>query len=169
MEKVLKVICYLKKEGLIKDFAIGGGIAVLYYTEPFLTYDLDIYFIPVKEGIDVLAPVYNFLKKKDYKISKEHIMVEGVPVRFIPVYNDLIKEAVLHSRKVKYGTQESQVVALEYLIAILVQTYRAKDRERLVTILEVKKYDSKRLTSILKKFNLYDKFIKFRSGRFGKD
>ena len=169
MDKALRIINELKKEGVIKDFAIGGGIAVLYYTEPLLTYYLDIYFVPIKEGLDVLAPIYSFLKKRGYKTSKEHILVKRVPVQFIPVYNDLVKDAVFNSRKVNYGRLKTNVVGLEYLIAIMLQTYRAKDRERLVTILEDTEFDSKRLRSILKKYGLYDKFNKFRSVHFGKN
>jgi hypothetical protein len=44
VEKTLKVIGGLKKNKVILDYAIGGGIAVLYYVEPLLTYDLDILF-----------------------------------------------------------------------------------------------------------------------------
>jgi len=52
-----------------------------------------------------------------------------VPVQFIPVYNDLVKNAVFNSRKVNYGRLKTNVVGLEYLIAIMLQTYRAKDRK----------------------------------------
>jgi hypothetical protein len=158
-----------KTKGIIQDFAIGGGIAVLYYTEPLLTYDLDIYFVPIKEGLDVLAPIYSFLKKRGYITSKEHILVKGVPVQFIPVYNDLVKDAVMNSRKVIYGRLKTNVIGLEYLIAIMLQTYRPKDRERLVIILEETEFDSNLLRSILKKYDLYDKFNKFRSVHFGKN
>ena len=34
MEKVLKVIRELKGKEVIRDYAIGGGIAVMYYIEP---------------------------------------------------------------------------------------------------------------------------------------
>lgn len=169
VDKALRIIKQLETKGIIKDFAIGGGIAVLYYTEPLLTYDLDIYFVPIKEGLDVLAPIYTFLKKKGYKTSREHILVEGVPVQFIPVYNDLVKDAVINSQNVNYGRLKTNIVELEYLIAIMLQTYRAKDRERLATILEETKFDSNRLRSILKKHDLYDKFKKFKSVHFGKN
>ena len=169
MDKALRIITELKTKGIIKDFAIGGGIAVLYYTEPLLTYDLDIFFVPIQESLDVLAPIYSFLRKRGYKPSKEHILVEGVPVQFIPVYNDLIKDAVFNSRRVNYGRLKTNVVRLEYLIAIMLQTYRAKDRERLVVIMEETEFDLERLRSILKKYDLYDKFKKFRSLHFGKN
>jgi len=66
LEKALKVTNELKKSGLIKAYAIGGGIAATYYIEPILTYDLDIFFIPRAEGLDVLSPVYEELKKRGY-------------------------------------------------------------------------------------------------------
>jgi len=169
VDKALRIIKELKTKGIIQDFAIGGGIAVLYYTEPLLTYDLDIYFVPIKEGLDVLAPIYSFLKKRGYITSKEHILVKGVPVQFIPVYNDLVKDAVMNSQKVNYGRLKTNVIGLEYLIAIMLQTYRPKDRERLVIILEETEFDSNLLRSILKKYDLYDKFNKFRSVHFGKN
>ena len=46
MEKALELINQLKKEGLIKDYAICGAIAVSYYTEPVLSLDLDILLCP---------------------------------------------------------------------------------------------------------------------------
>ena len=76
MEKTLKIIKELKQKRIIQDFSIGGGIAVLYYVEPLLTYDLDIFFIPREESIDVLSPIYDYLKKNKEEIpsdlKKEH-------------------------------------------------------------------------------------------------
>jgi hypothetical protein len=37
LEKALKVIHELHKSGLIRAYAIGGGIAATYYIEPILT------------------------------------------------------------------------------------------------------------------------------------
>ena len=48
MQKTIKVIDRLQKEGIIKEYAIAGGVAAIFYVEPILTYDLDIFFIPPK-------------------------------------------------------------------------------------------------------------------------
>jgi len=151
----------------LKDFSIGGGIAALYYIEPLLTYDLDIFFIPIKDGIDVLAPIYQYLKEKGFKAKKEHVWIEGVPVQFIPVYNELVKEAVQHSGEVKYGRIKTRVLGLEYLIAVMLQTFRPKDRERLVKIFEEAKIELKLLKKILRKYGLYDKYVQFKELYFG--
>jgi hypothetical protein len=167
VEKTLKLVKELKEEKVIKDFSIGGGIAALYYIEPLLTYDLDIFFIPIEDSIDVLTPIYRYLKEKGFKAKKEHVLIEGIPVQFIPVYNDLVTEAVKNSNEVKYGRIKTRVLGLEYLIAIMLQTYRSKDRERLVKIFEEAKIDSKLLKKIIKKYGLYDKYVSFREVYFG--
>lgn len=169
MEKTLKVIKELKAKRVILDFAIGGGIAVLYYVEPLLTYDLGIFFIPIEERLDALGQVYEHLMEKGYKTRKEHIIIEGVPVQFIPVYNELVKEAVQNSAEVKYGRIKTKVLGLEYLVAVMFQTYRAKDRERIIKIFEEAEVDLKLLRKLLKKFGLYDRYARFRGMYFGSE
>jgi hypothetical protein len=87
VEKTLTVINGLKEKGIIEDYAIGGGIAAIYHIEPFLTYDLDIFVIlpetSNKKIID-LRMLFSELSTKGYTWNKEHIIVEGVPVQFIP-------------------------------------------------------------------------------------
>ncbi len=151
MEKTLKVVKELKEAKVLKDYSIGGGIAALYYIEPLLTYDLDIFFVPIEDSIDVLTPIYKYLKEKGFKAKREHMLIEGVPVQFIPVYNDLVKDAVQYSVEAKYGRIKTRVLGLEYLIAVMLQTYRSKDRERLVKVFEEAKIDLKLLKIILKR------------------
>ncbi len=50
MKKTIEIINELKSKKLIDDYAIGGGIGALFYIEPFLTYDLDI-FIIIRENL----------------------------------------------------------------------------------------------------------------------
>ena len=55
MDRALRVVEEMVRLGIIRAYAIGGGIAATYYIEPVLTYDLDIFFIPVREGLDELV------------------------------------------------------------------------------------------------------------------
>jgi len=167
VEKTLKIIRKLKEKKVVRDFAIGGGVAVLYYTEPILTYDLDIFFIPVEERIDVLSPIYKYLREKGYKPQGEHVIIEGVPVQLIPVYNELVKEAVQNSVKVNYGRIKTQVIGLEYIVVIMLQVNRTKDRERLIKIFEDTDVNVKVLKGILKTFNLAGKYEEFRREYLG--
>jgi hypothetical protein len=47
MKSAIKIMNELKKEKLIKDYAVGGAIGALKWVEPFFTRDLDIFIIPV--------------------------------------------------------------------------------------------------------------------------
>jgi len=161
LEKTLKVIEKITRQGIIKAYAIGGGIAATYYIEPMLTYDLDIFFIPAKEGLDVLAPIYDYVKERGFSTQAESILIEGFPVQFIPAYNDLVREAVENATTLKYRDVEAKVVTAEYLAAIALQTGRAKDRERVIRLLDEAVIDRTVLGRILGSFGLADKFKKF--------
>jgi hypothetical protein len=160
MEKTLQVIEAMARQGIIKAYAIGGGIAATYYIEPVLTYDLDIFFIPAKEGLDVLEPIYDFAKERGFSTQAESILIEGFPVQFIPAYNNLVREAVEKSATLKYREVEAKVVTAEYLAAIALQTGRAKDRERVIRLLDEAVIDRTVLGSILESFDLVDRFKK---------
>ena len=164
MDKTLSIINGLKESGLIKEFAIGGGIATIFYVEPILTYDLDVFYITGEEerGLITLSPIYNWLKERGYKPHKEHIMIEGIPVQFIPVYNKLIQEAVKNAVIVKYKNVKTRIIRAEDLIAIMLDTFRAKDRERIIKFLDESKIDISYLTKVLQKHRLWEKFKNFR-------
>jgi len=168
VEKTIEIINELQKEGLIRNYAIGGGIATIFYIEPILTYDLDIFFIPSEEKrITTLSSIYDWLRKKGYKPYKEHIVIEEIPVQFIPVYNELVKEAVENSADKRYGKRKTRIVRAEYLIAIMLQTFRPKDRERIIKILDEAKIDMNYLEKILQKYNLKEKFDRFMRLYYG--
>lgn len=163
MEKTLKVLNKLGKKGLFERYAIGGGIAVLYYAEPVLTYDIAVFCIlpTEKNGLITLASIYEYLQKKGCKVDGEHIVIEGIPVQFIPAYNKLVEEALNEAAEVKYKETETRIVRAEHLMAIMLQTYRPKDRERMLLILEEIQIDMLYLESILERHGLQEKWHKF--------
>jgi hypothetical protein len=144
MDKTLRVVNTLKKGKLIEDYAIAGGIAAMFYIEPILTYDLDIFVILPREMktnqlID-LTPVYDHLKKRKYKWKGEHIIIEGVPVQFIPV-DELEEGAVRNAKMITLKGVRTRIITPEYLVAILLRTGRKKDIvkvEKLLTQAKVK-------------------------------
>ncbi|MBN2401626.1 MAG: hypothetical protein JXN64_04430 [Spirochaetes bacterium] len=156
MEKTIDVINRLLKEGLIINYAVGGGIGALFYIEPFATFHLDIFIIfPKSSGILIsLSPIYNWLDQQGYKTKKEQVIIEGIPVQFIPVYNDLIRESVQNSVQKNYSGSKINVLLPEYLIAIMVQTFRSKDKERIIRMMNESEIDKKFLDKILSKYNL---------------
>lgn len=150
------------QKGILKDYAIGGAIATIYYTEPFATKDIDIFFIPPeKEKLILLTPFYDFLLKKGYKTYKEYIIIEDTPIQFIPVTDKLEEEAVENAILVNYKNIDIKILRPEYLIAIFLKVYRPKDREKLIKLLDQAKINKKLLLDILKRHKLNKKFNDF--------
>lgn len=160
MEKTIQIINSLKEDNIIKDYAIGGAVASIFYIEPVTTYDLDI-FVSLQNDdkfIITLEPIYEWFKERGYSFDKEHIIIEGIPVRFIPVYNELVKEAVTESINKNYGNTVTKVISPEYLITIMLQTNRSKDKERALRFIEEHEMDMEKLEMLLEKYDLKDKY-----------
>lgn len=163
MRKTLAVINELKKQGIIEDYAIGGGIAAIYYIEPILTYDLDIFVIlPQAKGKSVidLSVLFNSLRQKGYSWKKEHLIIEGVPVQFIPA-DKLETEAIGNAPNVDYEGTKTKVFSVEYLITVLVRAGRTKDIEKVEKILKQSTVKYKKLKSILSKYKLLSKYKQY--------
>src|SRR5438552_5332659 len=122
----------LETEGVFSRYAIGGAMAATFYMEPFLTFDLDVFILlqPDAARLISLAPVYEALRLRGYREEKECVLIEGVPVQFLPAYNSLIEEALNQAREIDYEGVPARVVRAEHLVAICLQTGRGKDRER---------------------------------------
>ena len=171
MKKAFKVINELKKKSLIDAYAIGGGIATLFYIEPFLTYDLDVFVIlsekMEKKKLNSLSTVFDYLKKKGYSFRREHIIIEGIPVQFIPA-DDLEEEAVRNAREIEYEKIKTRVITPEYLIVILLRVGRKKDVDKIEKLLEQTEIERKKLNEILKRYSLMEKFKLLRKRIYGK-
>jgi predicted nucleotidyltransferase len=167
MKKTLQVVNQLMKRGLITDYAIGDGIAAIYYSEPILTYDLDIFVIMhdrvSKKGVIQLTTVYNDLKESGYKWKGEHIIIEGVPVQFIPS-DELETEAIKHARTVHYEGTKTKILPIEYLIAILVRAGRDKDVDKVKMLMKQADVTLKKLEDILTQYKLQQKFDRIIRG-----
>ncbi|MCX6556835.1 MAG: hypothetical protein NTW95_05300 [Candidatus Aminicenantes bacterium] len=163
MKKTLAVLNDLKKQGFIADYAIGGGMGAVFYVEPFLTYDLDVFIVADDQsGLQPLEAIYRFLKKKGYRPQLEQIIIEGIPVQFLPAYNELLQEAVSEAREIVYQGTATRVMTAEHLAAVMVQTGRAKDRERFFKMMEETKIDQSKLTRMVERFGLRQKFLQWK-------
>ncbi len=163
---VLSVLNKLREQRLLEDYAIGGGIAVLYYTEPVLTYDFDVICVFPGSGLLVdPSPVFEYLRKEGYAFGKEdRIDIEGLPVQFIPASKGLVEEALQSAVNVVISGVESKILTAEYLVAIMLQLNRPKDRAKidlLINNAEVK-LDAAKLHDIITKYDLISKWQRFK-------
>ena len=166
METTLKVLNQLKADGLMTRYAIGGAMALLFYTEPVATFDLDIFcFVPESGPLITLAPLYDAVKAGGHTIEAEHVVIAGVPVQFIPAYNPLVIEALSESAEQMFGETPTRVLRLEHLLAIMVQTGRPKDWQRATMVAASAAFDETKLLDILNRHGLTETWNRIRSPR----
>jgi len=156
MERTLRVLNDLERAGVVSRYAIGGAMAATFYVEPVLTFDLDVFIVlPGTSGaLLTLSPLYEALRAQGYREEKECVNIEGVPVQFLPAYNALVEEALAEAREVIYEATPTRVLRAEHLLAIALQTDRAKDRERVRLLREQASLDSDYLATLLVRHGL---------------
>jgi DNA-binding Lrp family transcriptional regulator len=165
MKATLEKINELQSMGIIERFAIGGGIAHFYYIEAGTTYDLDV-MVGMKvqtSGLISLGPLYEWAEKSGYEVSEEHIVIEGIPVHFLPAYNPMVTEAIDKADQVEIFGVKTFIMSPEYLMVIMLDTYRTKDRERLIKFLSQSRYSTEIFESLAEKFNVLHKYKEFRA------
>jgi hypothetical protein len=133
----------LQRAGLIKEWAIGGAFAAMYYSEPVLSYDIDVFTeLPTHEGLISLTPIY--------------VPIEGIPIQFLPVSpGSLEEDAERNALEINLDDEPARVFSMEHTLAIALKTYRRKDRERIGHLLETgtTKPNEGALNSLLKRFS----------------
>ncbi len=160
MEATLRVLNELERGGKLSRYAIGGAMGATFYVEPLLTFDLDIVVLlpETSGGLLTLAPLYEALRSMGYKEENECVVIEGVPVQFLPAYNALLEEALRDAQAMSYQTTVTRVLRAEHLAAICLQTGRAKDRDRLRILREQASLDRQYLAEVLRRHDLEGKW-----------
>ncbi|MDP6629408.1 MAG: hypothetical protein QGH42_10890 [Kiritimatiellia bacterium] len=135
---VLQVLSELVESGLLVEYAIGGAVGVLYYIEPVLTYDFDVVCHFPGSGLLIdPSPLFADLRRRGYAFGEEdRVVVEGVPVQFIPAEPGLLEEAMKKAVAVQIEGVATRVLTLEHLMANMLRIHRPKDRAKLALIAE---------------------------------
>lgn len=165
MEATLRVLNELEREGVFTRYAIGGAVGAIFYMEPFLTYDLDVFVTlpPTPGGRLTLASIYETLRRRGYEEDGECLRIEGIPVRSLPAHNPLLEEALAEARETRYAETSTRVLRPEHLAAIMVQTGRDKDRQRFSTFLQEAELDADHLRGVLARHGLTEHFHAWQS------
>jgi len=165
MERILQLLNEMETQGLILRYAIGGGMAVVFYAETILTEDVDIFVLlsPTDSPIIVLTPLYDFFRERGYQVHGLHVDVEGWLVQFLPAESDLEREALEEAIEVAYGSTKARIVRAEHLIAIKLKVGRPKDLAHVNALLQQAKIDHDYLQKILERHRLTEKWQAFQS------
>lgn len=154
----LAVLRQLKTEGVIEDYAVAGAMALVFWTEPVATYDLDVLvWLPKTEAAIVsLGPLYEWLSARGYSVDSEHVIVHGVPIQFLPAHNTLADEAISDAADLDYDGVSVRVVRPEHLIALYLEPYAStqKRRERAAALAELPTLDRQKLDDVLARYGL---------------
>lgn len=155
------VINRMTADGIIENYALGGATAVIFYTEPIATEDVDI-FVHLKPGINPLMefqPIFDYLKDKGYGMKCEHFYVEGFPVQFLPTSKELLDEAVTEANEFQLDEKVIvRVMTPEHLVAVMLDTGRLKDYLRIGVFLQHEVVNQDELQNILAKHDLTQKW-----------
>ena len=162
MEATLTVLNELVAQGAIEKYAIGGAVGAIFWVEPFDTIDLDVFvFLPAAAPpLEPLRDVFSYLKARGYDFEGEFLLVEGVPVQFLPADEPkgLSKAALQAAAEVAYqgtsGPIPTWVFTPEYLIAIALDTHRSKDYERVSRLLSEAVVNRSLLDELIARFAL---------------
>lgn len=151
---VLRAANELVSAGLIKDYALGGALAAIYYTEPFATYDADIIFISSDKTLSAGIPaIYSHLQSKGWHVEREHLIIKDFPVRFLAA-SGLTEEAVRKAKRIEYDGVPAKVFSPEYIIAIAASVGRVEDLARIEQLMTQSNVDRALLDDILRQHNL---------------
>jgi len=157
----------LKTEGVIQDYAIGGGYAAMFYDIPMTTYDLDVLVILPSEND--YHNLYEHFRKQGAKIEGVYIFIKDMPVQFFPNYiSPLYNSAIEKANIVEFDNVSSKFVTVEYLIALYLTAFRDKDIIRMKSL--IKKANGDLLVDIVKRFSddqypLYERYKEILAGK----
>jgi hypothetical protein len=155
MEKLIRVMNQLRDEGIVTDYAIGGGAATLFYTEPFFTEDVDVFVhIKVESKLIDLSPIYERAVQLGAVVEGVYLVIGDAHAQIIVPPTQLEEEALQNAQEKTFGDSKVKAFSPEYLIAIYLRIGRSKDKLKVELLREQAEIDQMRLNAILKRHNL---------------
>ena len=161
LEDTFRVLNSMVGDGIFRRYAVTEAVAALNYVEVTSTVDLDI-LISIDDltnpstGLATITPLLDYLRARRYtEFRDEGILIEGWPVQFLPIADDLDAEGLDQAVSIEVDTEGGSepiriaVLRPEHLIAKAVKIGRPKDRERIIRFPEENAVDLRRLREVL--------------------
>jgi hypothetical protein len=163
LAKALSVVHDLYISGVISRYAITGAVGALAYIQPTLTQDVDV--LVEVEAFDSLASGLLLTSRLDAALAERGyterldvgIVVEGWPIQFIPVSEDLDLASLEEAKLTEINSDGSAsvfVLRAEHVIAKALKIGRSKDYDRVSAFLNQGSVDLNSLRAELTKQNL---------------
>lgn len=156
MKGVIEVLNRLREDGVLRDYAIGGGMAALAYVEPFLTGDIDVFTtMTAGSGLVDPSPIFRRLAELGHREMRgDRVVIHGWPVQFLPPAGALESEAIAGACDVMVTGASARFFTAEHLIAIAVKLGRPKDVARVEQFLMAQQFEMATLMTILERHGL---------------
>ena len=171
MKETIEAINRMQADGVIGRYAIGGAVGATYYLEPFATLDLDIYVdLPVApcSALISLTAIFEYLEKRGGVLQNEYVVIDKWPVQFLPVSNDLQREALEQARQIELDGTPTRVLLAEHLAAIALSTGRiVKDHDRILRFISERALDFNKMNSIVERHGLTAQWQSFKKRYLG--
>jgi predicted nucleotidyltransferase len=162
LAEVADVLDDMQAKSIIGEFAVGGAVAAVLYSQPITTVDLDIFFLfdPPQEGLILsLETIYNYCREHGYEYDGEFIYIAGWPTQFIESAREpLWNEALARARQIVVDGREINVLPPEHLGAMWLQAGRTKDFRKIEEFDEGSVMDREILRDVLQRFGLMEKW-----------
>jgi hypothetical protein len=142
--------------GVIERYAIGGAMAMVFWAEPTVTFDLDVFVLLPETTTPIvsLEPLYSVLQGRGFTVAAEHVMIHGTPVQFLVSPNELSDEAIETAVSQELDGVPFRVMRPEHLCALWLQAGGAKRRERVEVLRQSGAVDEIVLHELLQKYGI---------------
>lgn len=159
LSPVFRLMNQLELEGFITRYVMGGSMALMPYSEPFLTDNVDFFCYSPQKGLLLdLGPIYKRVGELGYTTSGPYLIIEGVQIQFLAPDGPLLDEAMETAVELEIGEIPTRVFQLEYALSIKAQANRKKDWLHIMTVLDSAKVNRSKLEEILEKFGLLEQW-----------
>ena len=166
MKTALDMINRMQADGVIGKYAVGGAVGVIFYLEAFYTEDIDVFVVlPTTPGNSILSlsPIYEYLTEHGCKVDGERIVIGDWPVRFLLLQGTLEQDALDEAIETDYEGILTHVLSAEHLVAIALNTGRAKGYAMVAMFLDQDAVSLEKLNSVLLRHGLLPKWESFKS------
>jgi hypothetical protein len=155
MRRIFSTINDLLAQGIIQNYALGGSVGFMLWTQPFLTNDTDFFVQMAGEGLLVsLAPIYDYAEQHQFPLDHEHIVIDGEPVQIVPSPSPLYDEAIETAVSISVEGQSVKVMLPEYLVCTALAAGRMKDFAKIEKMLDEAEVDLEVLKDLIARFTL---------------
>lgn len=167
MQDVIVELNWLKKEGLIADYAIGGAVAAQAYIEVSSTVDVDVFVFFTGPDANSLAPLSSISPKllaRGAKWDGQYFVIGGWKVQILPGGDQLTDDAIQSAIGKNFGEGVvGRIMQAKYLAALALRTGRDKDYPRVDEFLRRRAVTVDELRSLIEQHGLQAGWATFKT------